>query len=93
MENVKLQIVQDEKIKLSPEELDELQRISNGVNEITTSLGKIEIDKLFLENNRNTLLSSLDELYQSQDAFGKKLAEKYGDGTIDIASGEFTKVG
>ena len=93
MENVKLQIVQDEKIKLSPEELDELQRISNGVNEITTSLGKIEIDKLFLENNRNTLLSSLDELYQSQDAFGKKLAEKYGDGTIDMASGEFTKVG
>jgi hypothetical protein len=93
MENVKLQIVQDEKIKLSPEELDELQRISNGVNEITTSLGKIEIDKLFLKNNRNTLLSSLDELYKSQDAFGKKLAEKYGDGTIDMASGEFTKVG
>ena len=93
MENTKLQIVQDEKIKLSPEELDELQRISNGVNEITASLGKIEIDKLFLENNRNTLLSSLDELYKSQDAFGKKLAEKYGDGTIDMASGEFTKVG
>ena len=93
MENTKLQIVQDEKIKLSPEELDELQRISNGVNEITTSLGKIEIDKLFLENNRNTLLSSLDELYKSQDDFGKKLAEKYGDGTIDMASGEFTKVG
>lgn len=91
MKNVKLQSNQEEKVKLSPEELNELQRINSEVNEITVALGKIEIDKLILENNRNSLLTKLNELYQSQEELSSELAKKYGDGNIDIISGEFTK--
>lgn len=91
MKSVKLQSNQEEKVKLSPEELNELQRINSEVNEITVALGKIEIDKLILENNRNSLLTKLNELYQSQEELSSELAKKYGDGNIDIISGEFTK--
>lgn len=92
MKSVKLQTNQEEKkVKLSPEELNELQRINSEVNDITSALGKIEIDKLVLENNRNSLLTRLNELYQSQENLSSELAKKYGDGNIDIISGEFTK--
>jgi hypothetical protein len=91
METVKLQVHQENKVKLSSEELDQLQKINEEANEITVSLGKIEIDKLVLENSRNTLLARLNELYKSQDTLAEELAKKYGDGTINMTSGEFTK--
>ena len=80
-----------EKIQLTPEELSKLQDSNNGVAEIVTSLGQIEIQVSLLQKNKESLLASFAQIQQDQDQLATELTQKYGDGTIDMTSGEFTK--
>jgi len=82
-----------EKIQLTPEELSKLQDSNDKVADIVASLGQIEINKSILEENKKSLLASFAQIQQDQDQLAAELTQKYGDGTIDITSGEFTKAG
>jgi len=53
-------------------------------NELIFSLGQLEAQKV-------SLYSSVKEVQGKQDKLGKELQEKYGDGNIDLETGEFTK--
>ena len=53
-------------------------------NELIFSLGQLEAQKV-------PLYSSVKEVEEKQDKLGKELQEKYGDGNIDLETGEFTK--
>lgn len=53
-------------------------------NELIFSLGQLEAQKV-------PLYSSVKEVQEKQDKLGKELQEKYGDGNIDLETGEFTK--
>jgi septation ring formation regulator EzrA len=81
-----------EKIKLTPEELSKLQNLNNNVADIVSSLGQIEIQLSLMQKNKESLLASFSQIQQDQDKLAAELTQKYGDGTIDITSGEFTKV-
>jgi hypothetical protein len=80
-----------EKINLTPEELTKLQESNDKVADIVASLGQIEIQISLLQKNKKSLLKSFHQLQEDQDQLAKELTQKYGDGTIDITSGEFTK--
>jgi hypothetical protein len=80
-----------EKIQLAPEELSKLQETNNKVADIITSLGQIEIQISLLQENKKSLLDSFAQIQQDQDQLAQELTQKYGDGKIDIATGEFTK--
>jgi septation ring formation regulator EzrA len=80
-----------EKIQLAPEELSKLQETNNKVADIITSLGQIEIQISLLKDNKRSLLDSFTQIQQDQDQLAQELTQKYGDGKIDIATGEFTK--
>lgn len=82
-----------EVVKLAPEELSRLQEANNKVAEIVASLGQIEIQMSLLQKNKESLLASFAQIQQDQDQLATELTQKYGDGTIDITSGEFTKAG
>jgi hypothetical protein len=82
-----------EKIQLTPEELSKLQEFNNKAADIIASLGQIEINKSILEENKKSLLASFVQIQQDQEVLAQELTQKYGDGTIDMTSGEFTKVG
>jgi regulator of replication initiation timing len=80
-----------EKINLTPEELSKLQESNDKVADIVASLGQIEIQISLLHKNKESLLTRFHQLELDQDQLAKELTQKYGDGTIDITSGEFTK--
>jgi septation ring formation regulator EzrA len=80
-----------EKIQLASEELSKLQDLNSKVADIVTSLGQIEIQISLLKDNKRSLLDSFAQIQQDQDQLAKELTQKYGDGTIDMISGEFTK--
>jgi hypothetical protein len=82
-----------EKIQLASEELSKLQDSNAKIADIIASLGQIEINKSILEENKKSLLASFVQIQQDQEVLAQELTQKYGDGTIDITSGEFTKVG
>jgi hypothetical protein len=80
-----------EKIQLTPEELSKLQEGNNKVADIVASLGQIEIQMSLLQKNKESLLAAFAQTQQDQNQLGAELTQKYGDGVIDISSGEFTK--
>ena len=80
-----------EKIQLAPEELSRLQEANNKVADIVASLGQIEIQISLLKDNKRSLLDTFTQIQQDQEQLATELTQKYGDGTIDITSGEFTR--
>jgi len=81
-----------ETTNLTEKELQELKDIQVNSNQITMSLGQVEVQKAILEGQKNDLLNKLADLQESQNKLGKDLQEKYGIGNINIETGEFTKV-
>ena len=59
-------------------------------NEITFELGQVDINRAILEGQRAVILDKLGDLQEKTNKTGKDLQEKYGDGNIDLGSGEFT---
>lgn len=75
--------------KLSENELQQLQDFQRQDNEITFALGQLEVRKTFIEISKQNLQNDYRSLVQKQEALGKELQEKYGDGSIDLEKGEF----
>lgn len=78
------------KIKLSKEELEILKGYQQQQNSITFELGQVDINKAILEGQRASVLDKLGDLQEKTNKTAKELQEKYGDGNIDLESGEFT---
>jgi FtsZ-binding cell division protein ZapB len=68
-----------------------LQELNSKVADIVTSLGQIEIQISLLKENKRSLLDSFAQIQQDQEVLAQELTQKYGDGKIDITTGEFTK--
>ena len=81
-----------EKIKLSEAELKILRGYNKTQNDITFDLGQVDIQKAFLEGQRASILDGLADLQEKSNKTAKDLQEKYGEGNIDIETGEFTTV-
>ncbi len=72
------------KIKLLENELQQLKELQTKGNQLIFSLGQIEAQKA-------SIFSQLQEVQNANNKIGKELTEKYGDGNIDLETGEFTK--
>ena len=79
-----------ESIKLTVEEVEQLQSIQQKYNAVVTELGNIEFAKINLESRKEEVLTYLSELKSEEQALGKELSEKYGVGSINLEKGEFT---
>jgi len=78
--------------KLTQEELDTIKALNEKSRAVTVELGEIELLKIQLIKRRKYAEQYLEDLRSQQDSNGKILTEKYGDGTIDLESGEFKPV-
>lgn len=85
-----------EQIKFTDEEVQSINSIREGVNEVFSQLGqvKIERDKKLkeLENLENKLIERYGELTKQEQELFNTLNEKYGDGNYDPQTGIFTPV-
>ena len=76
--------------KLTAEELNELKEIQMTQEGIISSLGQIETQKQILKNKKDNILNQFSTLQEKQSEVAKNLQEKYGDGNINLETGEFT---
>ena len=81
-----------EKIKLSKEELEILRGYQQEQNQITFNLVSVHIQKALLEGQRGGLLEDLATLQEKSNKTAKELQDKYGEGNINLETGEFTLV-
>ena len=80
-----------ESIKLSQEELDVLNQLQQTQSNIISSLGQIEYSIQLLELQKEGLTEQIEQLKQNESKIGQDLTQKYGNGTIDLNAGTFTK--
>ena len=76
--------------KFTEDELTSLKTIQSKSQEATLKCGQLYLSKLRLEAQEKFLQDQIKELEQEESTVAQQLTEKYGKGTIDIESGEFT---
>tara|TARA_Y100000389_G_scaffold191935_1_gene218835 strand:- start:494 stop:754 length:261 start_codon:yes stop_codon:yes gene_type:complete len=77
-------------VKFTEDELKSLKSLQNQSQVATLQFGQLYLSKLRLEEQETTLKNQLKQLEQEEAKAAQTLTEKYGKGTIDIESGEFT---
>lgn len=80
-----------EQIKLSQEEINTISQLQETQTNIINSLGQLEYNIQLLELQKEGLTEQIEELKKTETKVGKDLTSKYGNGTINLDSGIFTK--
>jgi predicted nuclease with TOPRIM domain len=82
--------------KLSQEELNELKEIQNKYLELTAQLGQAHLEKInltmaltSLETELSKLQTVFSELKEQESKIQQAFIKKYGNGTVNLESGEF----
>ena len=80
-----------EQIKLSEEEVQTLSQLQSDQQTLINSFGEVEMRIQLAEIKKDSLVEALTSLKNKEEEVGKTLQDKYGNGTIDLESGIFTK--
>ena len=75
--------------KLTQEELNKIAELQEKNRAIVNEFGEIRLIEINLKRRSDNAEKFLTDLREEENAFGKELSEKYGDGTVDLQSGEF----
>jgi len=78
--------------KLTPEELQVIETVQKENDLIIREMGLIGIAEINLEDRRERAENFLTELRQKETDLAKRLEEKYGKGTVNLATGEFNSL-
>ena len=76
---------------LTKEEIEKLKVIQNNEANLITQFGQLEYQIQSLNLQKENLKNNITKLQTESSNFGKELQDKYGEGTIDVTTGEFTK--
>ena len=80
-----------EKQFITEEEKARFENLRKTEEQIIIGLGQIEYQIQSLELNKEDYITQLSQLKQDQTQIGQELTEKYGDGNVNLDTGEFTK--
>tara|TARA_R100000697_G_scaffold2491_1_gene5659 strand:- start:3619 stop:3870 length:252 start_codon:yes stop_codon:yes gene_type:complete len=76
-------------IKLSKKEVERLENLQNSLAVTIDRLGQVGAAEIELEERKKELKSEFKKLRSSQQKLASELQEKYGEGTINLETGEF----
>tara|TARA_R100000234_G_C4850130_1_gene114802 strand:+ start:265 stop:510 length:246 start_codon:yes stop_codon:yes gene_type:complete len=75
---------------VTQEELNEVKTIAESEQRTASQLGFVEAELHSLTINKESLLTNLAQLRNLRQTKLKELTDKYGAGTLNIDTGEFT---
>jgi len=78
------------KQQLTEEEVIKLQQLQQKTDIAIQELGKLALSKLNLKKQYKSVKQDLEVIDQERSILAKELQEKYGDGSINLATKEFT---
>ena len=79
-----------ENVKLTQDELQSIRKIAEQETNAVTQIGNIEYQLKTLKEQKAKTFESITELGNQRIRLMDELQKKYGLGTINIESGEFT---
>ena len=96
---LKSQMSDGEAVKFSEEELQSLQELQNTYAGISTQFGQLKVSKMnlrrqldSLEQSEEALEKAWDDNRQKETELVQSLTEKYGPGSLNPQTGEYTPV-
>jgi len=96
---LKSQMSDGEAVKFSEEELQSLQELQNTYAGISTQFGQLKVSKMnlrrqldSLEQSEEALEKAWDDNRQKESELVQSLTEKYGPGSLNPQTGEYTPV-
>ena len=83
--------------KFTEEEMKQIQDLQQNYQNATATFGRLKVQQLILEQQLDNIANEEENTHKAYTALQNKeqdlvknLNEKYGAGTLDIVSGEFT---
>lgn len=80
-----------EQIFLSQEELQKINQVNSERSTLISKFGNIEYEIQSLELEKEKLVEELVAINKKSIQVGDELQQKYGEGNINIETGEFVK--
>jgi hypothetical protein len=77
-------------MKIREELLQQVKQIRTSAIQITTTLGDLVIDENNIKLQKEELLKNYSELIVSEKNLIDTINKEYGEGNLDLATGEFT---
>jgi hypothetical protein len=81
----------EQKVMMTEQEVTNLKETITKQEFLINNLGSIEYQINILNTQKSKTLSEIESLSETQSKLVKSLEEKYGQGTIDLETGEFIK--
>lgn len=78
-------------IKLSKKEVEKLKNLQDSLAVSIENLGSIAAAEIELKEKKESVEQEFKNQRSSQRELATELQEKYGEGTIDLETGEFIK--
>ena len=78
--------------KFTKEELDKLKTLQTKIDTLTVRFGSLQIAKIKLNKQESLLNTELNNLQEEEKKLGEELTSKYGKGSLNTDTGEFTPV-
>jgi hypothetical protein len=82
----------EEKSFVTAEELGQIQEIQKEYDKVSKDLGFMELHKMALEEQRQSLNNYIQQLRGKEMELGKSFNEKYGKVNIDPVTGEIIPI-
>jgi hypothetical protein len=79
-----------EKQTVTTEELQSLKDIQQKRDKLTVDFGYIEVQIQELELQKEMLIEFLTQLKKEEEQLSQEISGRYGKGSVDLNSGEFT---
>jgi TolA-binding protein len=77
--------------KLTESEILQIKELQEQQDSLITSFGQLEYQIQLLEIQKKKLIEDLEKLRKKEKDIAQELTQKYGNGTINIEEGTFTK--
>jgi hypothetical protein len=73
---------------LTQEELQQLQEVKDEVLNIASALGELEYQKTVMQIEQDKLVARVKAIRETEQTLLKGFGQKYGDGIINLETGE-----
>ena len=77
---------------LSKEEIENLTSLQKQQNDLVYGLGQVEYQLTYFTKQKTLIQQQLEALESNQTTTAQEIEKKYGQGTVNLESGEFIKV-
>ena len=77
-------------VTFTQEELTKLRDLQSKTSQVISAFGQLKISEINLKNQTDYLSNELDSLKKEEKDLATSLSEKYGKGTLNAETGEFS---